>query len=673
MIQWKWYLKRLSQMSLGEIAYRISTELRNWPLRAGIRAGWVDSGGRQEYRIHNWVRGSVKTDEAIVRREADAILTGNFQLLALSSLDTEWPPEWNRDPVTGIRGPLSFGRKISYRDATEVGNVKYVWELNRHLEFPRLAQAYSLTGDVKYLTGLTRAWRSWLLQCPFPNGINWNSPLELGIRLINWAIAICIIDSAGAEPFGRDHELRKIVARSIYQHQKFIARNFSRHSSANNHLIGEAAGLYVASVTWPWWRQSAAWRAQSRRILIEQCELQIAEDGSGMEQALAYLYFIIEFFLIAAAAGRDLPGQFPEATWARIKSAISFGAAMHDCAGHSVNFGDADDALVIRLCGETVSGQRSIIQTMYEDMQTNRRLASYDKIENQRSSLLLSSDEFRTAGRQGKNTHPPASLGYADNNSLPVSVRRSFKNGGYYILGERVGEQAEIRCTIDCGSLGFRSIAAHGHADALSIVLSAAGKEILIDPGTYAYHTDSDWRDYFRGTSAHNTLRIDGQNQSDIGGNFMWTRHANAVCDRWEENPDGQFFRGYHDGFKKLRDPVVHTRELRYHIGLGWFEISDLIECNDNHTVEQFWHFHPDCKVESLNSGNLQIFCGSVKVRMEAADSKQLREQIYKGSVEPISGWYSPRFGEKLPSTTVCWRRAVSKRTTLRTNIRIEI
>ena len=64
------------------------------------------------------------------------------------------------------------------------------------------------------------------------------------------------------------------------------------------------------------------------------------------------------------------------------------------------------------------------------------------------------------------------------------------------------------------------------------VTLSAGGREMLIDPGTYAYHTQRPWRDYFKGASAHNTVRVDGLDQSVSGGNFLWTRHARARCER---------------------------------------------------------------------------------------------------------------------------------------------
>ena len=64
-----------------------------------------------------------------------------------------------------------------------------------------------------------------------------------------------------------------------------------------------------------------------------------------------------------------------------------------------------------------------------------------------------------------------------------------------------------------------------------------SGKEFLIDPGTYAYHTHRAWREYFRGTAAHNTVRVDGVDQSQSGGNFMWLKKAEASVEEFETAP----------------------------------------------------------------------------------------------------------------------------------------
>ena len=91
---------------------------------------------------------------------------------------------------------------------------------------------------------------------------------------------------------------------------------------------------------------------------------------------------------------------------------------------------------------------------------------------------------------------------------------------------------------MDAGPLGFLSIAAHGHADCLSLLLSVSGKELLVDPGTYCYHTEREWRDYFRSTAAHNTVRVDGVDQSQIAGAFLWAEKAEASVEEIRDFAD---------------------------------------------------------------------------------------------------------------------------------------
>ncbi len=79
---------------------------------------------------------------------------------------------------------------------------------------------------------------------------------------------------------------------------------------------------------------------------------------------------------------------------------------------------------------------------------------------------------------------------------------------------------------------GFLSIAAHAHADALSVELRYGGVDIFADPGTYCYHGEPEWRSYFRSTIAHNTVEVDGQNQSADGGAFLWLQARERDGDR---------------------------------------------------------------------------------------------------------------------------------------------
>ena len=165
--------------------------------------------------------------------------------------------------------PLEFGKMLDYRDSARVGDCKYLWETNRHLHLVTLAQAYALTAQPRFAVALREQLDSWFIACPFRMGVNWSSSLEAALRLINWSAAWHLVGGKHSRLFeGEDGEaFRQRLLVSVYQHAEFIAGHLSLHSSANNHLIGEVAGLYMAGVTWPHWPRSEQWRSRGKAIL----------------------------------------------------------------------------------------------------------------------------------------------------------------------------------------------------------------------------------------------------------------------------------------------------------------------------------------------------------------------------------------------------------------------
>ena len=197
---------------------------------------------------------------------AERILAGKYSFFDLEDCELGDPPQWNRDPLTQRTAGDRRATAIDYRDEREVGNIKYLWEPNRHLHLPVLAQAHALTGDARYALAIQAQIDSWIEQCPEGWGPNWISPLELGIRLINWSITWQLLGGLRAKLFATPEgaAFRDRWLDSIFRQTRMIAGNLSRFSSANNHLIGEAAGVYVAASTWPLWPQMTEWGERCR-------------------------------------------------------------------------------------------------------------------------------------------------------------------------------------------------------------------------------------------------------------------------------------------------------------------------------------------------------------------------------------------------------------------------
>ena len=121
----------------------------------------------------------------------------------------------------------------------------------------------------------------------------------------------------------------------------------------------------------------------------------------------------------------------------------------------------------------------------------------------------------------------------------------------------------QVQLAFNCGALGYGAMAAHGHADALSIWLSVGAFWALIDPGTGAFDDDASVREYYRSTRAHNTIEVDGLDQSVQAGPTIWHRQARPVMDHNDLEPD-VLARGRHDGYTRLRDPCLITDRSRW-------------------------------------------------------------------------------------------------------------
>jgi hypothetical protein len=590
-------------------------------------------------------------------RAADRLIDGTAPVFALRDREVTGIPEWNRDPLSGVLAPLKFGPSLDIHSPMVVGNIKYLWEPNRHLDLTVLAQAFERTGSPKYLHGIKVQLESWFDQCPYMMGPNWNSGLELAIRLINWSIVWQLIGAARSPIFDGEEGKRfqERWLQSIYQHAHFIRGNYSQFSSANNHLIGEAAGNFIAACTWPYWKEFDRWGEEAMRLLINAASEQTHGDGVNREQAISYQQFVLDFFILSGLAGRARDLEFPQEYWRLIERMIEYIQAIMDVGGNVPMIGDADDGFVVGLSQEPGFCPYKSLLASGAILFGRPDFAAKSGGLDDKTRILLG-DNWRGI--------PSLRVGGACDNR-----GRHFPEGGYYILGEGLDTSNEIRLLVDCGPLGHLSIAAHGHADALAVYLSVAGREFLIDPGTYTYHGKPEWRAYFRGTRAHNTVTLDGQDQSVQGGSFMWTDHGNARCTEFIVGTDRDAFIGEHDGYTRLGDPVIHERSISRTGTL--IEIIDMLKCRGSHSVERGWHFSEKCNITVIGS---QVYAENDGVKIcLSADNPMTKIVCLRESDEPIGGWVSRSFDVKLPATSVYFLDQIEGTTAISASIQCRL
>jgi hypothetical protein len=642
-----------------EVPYRIMSVLRGLAQSRGLfSASAVPAEALDATWGNAWCQAPVALPCATALRDAARdIVAGKLSVFGQQVPMREGVPDWNTDPVTSTRIGSTFGLFIDFRHVGEGVDIKHLWEINRHVWWVPLAQCYAQTHETIYLERLRSLLSSWLDACPYPLGPNWSSPVEHGIRLINWSIIWHLIGGA-ASPIFEGAAGERLLRRwldSIYQHIRFASDNYSLYSSADNHLIGEAAAVFVAAHTWDRWAETRRLRSEAKAILEREVLLQFSADGVCLEQATCYHKFSLQFLLACGLCGRANGDDFSDSFWSRIEAAMTFTASMMDCTGKVPQIGDADDGEVWRLGhGADFNSYASLLALgaiLFERADLQAKVESVTEAADQQVPWLL---------RDSAPVGDRASL-----RSLPTS----FPQGGYVVMGDALHEAHEFRVTMDCGPLGSNRVAGHGHADALAVLVSWEGEPLLVDPGTYCYNAAPKYRHFFRGTHAHNTLVVDGLDQSEYGASFLWLRDVNCEL-RNATNGKPSSIHASHDGYRRLADPVTHHRQVTLDPSDGSLIVEDWLECTQEHCVELLWHAAPGARLLRCGSGESWQLQGTQHVLQLSIDGTAIECSVAEACESPTQGWFSSRFYERVPAPVLVVRGRLIPRQVLRTIIR---
>ncbi len=593
-----------------------------------------NSGRRSPVALPGTARPSQDASDAVIAA-AEGLLDGHWTMLGHPRTDVTADVDYYLDIKTGRRAPADDAAfSIDHRDEQAVGNIKFVWELARHQHLTVLAAAYHLTADERYATRIDDELRRYWSATPPVRGIHWTSGIEIGLRLMSWVWIRRLLDGwSGAGDLFEDNP---VFVEHLARHHQWIDAFASPGSSANNHLIAEAAGHYSAAVAFPLFEASPRWQREAAETLVEQLTAQTFPDGLNRELASDYHGFVLELaltpFLEAMFSGLpdlDALGDPLRAAFDALESVVDVGGRPH-------RQGDADDAhglLVDPPSYDRWASLRATGAILFSD-----------------SAGLIPDDV-----RSGLVAAIVAAHPRPHPTSATVTRHSHFADAGLTILRDLEPTAEEIWCMVDHGQLGYLSTAAHGHADALSVEVRFGGVEILADPGTYCYHGEREWRDYFRSTAAHNTVQIGPGDQSDIGGPFLWTRHAEAKLVGVDGLDSGieATVTAEHDGYDTI--DAHHRRRITLDRVKRQLVIADQLTLGASNDVHLRFHLGPEIDCD-LTDQDLTLRWTAPQGTPQSARLTLPAEfawRIVRGQESPPMGWYSPHFGHKVPTFSV--------------------
>jgi hypothetical protein len=641
-----WYLNRLMTMSAGEIYYRLLQQIR----------GYVEEKTVQEADFQLEKIESESNILKIALKDYTRI-PDSLELFGIEfNFSNPGEINWHKDIKSGESFKSLFYRKINIRENAGL-SAKSVWEMNRLQFLTGICINYRSSKKPYDLDLFIEINRSWIKQNPFLKGVNWYSNIEVNLRLITWFFCWEILEAEDLMKNNRDFEefAQNEWLPLIKKHCIYSYNNPSKYSSANNHLISEYAGLFIASSKWHF-KESAKWLKYSQKGLEREIVKQHSKDGINKEEAAEYIQFITDFFLLAFIIGERTGINFSEVFRQRLFKIFCYIHDLLDSNGNFPKYGDEDDGKCFILNFDKSNNFKSLLTSaaiLFGNPEFKSKSGGFD-LKNQ---FLF--------GEKGKDVYD--SIAETGNQGSS----KFYTTEGHFLL-RKTGDKHETYLHFDAAPLGFLSIAAHGHADALSFTLNVDGEPVFVDPGTYTYHTEPQWRKYFIGTLAHNTIRVNGKDQAVNGGPTLWIKKYRTKILDLDQGKNVDHIRATHNGYRK--DGVQHIRDVVFDRVKNEFKITDtiIVSKEGKAELEIPFHIHPDINVSATSDGYFLLTKDDIRKTEFFVDDK-LQPEIVTGQISPqILGWYSGSFLKKEPTSVIYCKTQIDCSTSFRFIIKIK-
>lgn len=457
----------------------------------------------------------------------------------------------------------------------------------------------------------------------------WDS-YSVSERIVHWLFLLSGYSLRGLPRINLTAELEN----ELKAHVRFLSNHLEFHGVlTNNHLINNARALYLAGVC----ALDSRLRDMGRELLEYGAREMFTSSGFLQESSSHYHLLLCRTYL--------------ETFWAALHTEDKiFLARMRDRIRQMVRAAVFfQDSAVLPLVGDV---SPDFPPSFHQEVSRAGRWmlgeeAMAKNIDRGWHSLFINAERFKA--------HP------AYNEALPArSSKEIYDDSGYYRLRFRGWE-----LILYVNPRGYVPPRSHGHSDLLGFVLHYEGTPLLIDTGRSTYQ-DIPLGRYARSIRAHNSISVDGMEPCVVNGH---NGYVSTMLPAYYERPPKVTIEEQEDhiqvtivcrGFERVWPDVVVTRT--FWLGASYFSFEDNISGSGRHSVESFFHFHPDVAATQIGTAALECVLSSrERIAITAAAPFEGAFSIYKGAVRPDPvGWFFPRYGEAEPTFSAIWKCLVT-------------
>jgi hypothetical protein len=566
----------------------------------------------------------VVADDTWARDVAAASLEldrGIVELFSKLKVNVDVPIDFNRDPVHAVQWPVGkhWSKYRTFDPA--LADIKCVWELSRFSIAYKLARDYvrnSNTRAAEQFSEMVLRWRS-----TNPNGLTaqWMCGQEATFRLMALLFGACVM----LPHIANDEVLRAVSELAWYTGRQIDRKISFARSQKNNHAVSEAVGLWTIGVMFPELKSANHWRRRGHAILKAEMSRQVYSDGSYVQHSMSYHRVMLDDVLWATALARSAGERLDPTILQQAQRATDWLLQMIESQnGRTPNYGSNDGANVLPLSCSDYLDYRPVAQTA--NYAFHGRLCFEHGPWDEKLLWLFGASSLKSVMK-----------------SVDRPVIWSAPIGGYFILrGDHTCAFTRIHSYVDRPS----------QADLLHFDLWYESHNVLRDGGTYQYNAPGGWADYFKSTSAHNTVQVDHCDQMEKGPRFLWLHWAKSQVTVFERSRDGRvaYLEGEHYGYRRLPDPVTHRRAV-LKVDDAYLIIDDLLGSAPHHLALR-WRLMPHEWVRVDDAWVSQLDDRSLEINVFVPSG--LTSQLVSGQSEPtIEGWESLYYCVKAPSPTL--------------------
>lgn len=625
-----WYYNRLKHMHLEEmLAYRIPQLIQTYFLgKQQAKKKYHLLEINLNYKSPNYTLEELT--KLFERHPYNPDFPVFNQLINLHQIN-----HWRKDYWQNKISPIIYYGKIDRQNSDLHGDVKYLCEISRFEFMPFLA-FHAVTCNLKHLDLLERQLSQWNEQNPYLYSIHWTSGIEVAIRSVNLIFTHLILRQFQQLSTNLDQEIRQQLT---YNYQ-YLRNHLSLFSSANNHLMAELMGLVVIS---NYFEFPASDVIKWKQRFEEQIQKQVLLDGVHMERSTHYHAEVIDQLIIGTQFLKNNGQSISQGAEDRLKKMFLF--TEHSISlGSKTIFGDNDEG--------------SVILPHFDN-----QFCLYDS--QLKSSNFLFDTNYLNNGKNDWRNYLLFGERFRAEESLKVPQSEWFDTGGFIFWYDL---EHKLKFSFDVGSIGDNLLAAHGHSDIFHFNLSVEGADFLVDPGTYQYHSDEkEWRDYFKGIKAHNSISINHKNHAKNNGRMSWIDCPNVNVLDYSDNGSIASCKSQTNAF--IADKVTHTREFVLNKNEKGIYIIDNLQslAKTSKHIELYLNFHPLVKLQKERN---TIIATRKNIKLILENEHFSKAKFIRGKTKPPLGWYSNSYGEKEPATVLLLELNMKEKQVITTKVK---